>query len=196
MDTYSSLQVADEIVRLFELYGNDDYDGEPVSQTSHMIQCAMKAMDDAGDIELILGALLHDVGHLLKHEHDTKSMGEYGVANHEGLGAEYLRKQGFSEKVCAMVEKHVAAKRYLVATDPIYREKLSPASVETLQWQGGPMIMEEAEQFTKHPYFEVIVKGRLWDEQAKDVNAYLLPLSFFHKLIQEHLIQQHNGTSN
>lgn len=29
--------ITDEIMQLYELYGNSDYDGEPVSQASHMI---------------------------------------------------------------------------------------------------------------------------------------------------------------
>jgi putative nucleotidyltransferase with HDIG domain len=114
MQTLNNETVTDEIIQLFEKYGAEDYDGEPVSQTSHMIQCAMQAMGDGEDMELILGAFLHDVGHLLKHEIQTEAMGNYGVVNHEGIGAGYLREKGFSERICAMVEKHVDAKRYLV----------------------------------------------------------------------------------
>jgi predicted HD phosphohydrolase len=93
-----------EIMRLFENYGNEDYDGEPVSQTSHMIQCAMQAMAEGEDMELILGAFLHDVGHLLRHEQTVDEMGGLGAVNHEGLGGDYLRRKNFSERLCAMVE--------------------------------------------------------------------------------------------
>ena len=41
--------------------------------------------------------------------------------------------------VTECVRLHVAAKRYLCATDPTYFGKLSPASVHTLSLQGGPM---------------------------------------------------------
>jgi putative nucleotidyltransferase with HDIG domain len=145
-----------EILFLFEKYGDEDYDGEPVSQTSHMIQCAMQAINEDAGTELVLGAFLHDIGHLLRHQQQTEAMGNYGVVNHEGIGADYLRAKGFSEKVCAVVEKHVDAKRYLVATDPDYKAKLSIASLQTLKWQGGAMNKEEAATFNKNPFFNDI----------------------------------------
>ena len=179
-------EVALEIITLFNKYGNEDYDGEPISQTSHMIQCAMLAMGE-GEIELTLGAFLHDIGHLLKHEQHTEAMGSFGVVNHEGIGAAYLRERGFSERICAVVANHVAAKRYLVATDEMYAAKLSPASRETLKWQGGPMTEKEVKAFKKHSHFEDIINVRLWDEKAKDQKAPLLPISFFQKLIHNYL---------
>lgn len=179
-------EISDEIINLFNKYGNEDYDGEPISQTSHMIQCAMLAMGE-GEPELTIGAFLHDIGHLLKHEQPTQAMGKFGVVNHEGIGASYLRKRGFSERICAIVANHVAAKRYLVTTDQMYASKLSPASAETLKWQGGPMNEKEAKAFKNHSYFDEIIKVRLWDEKAKDTTVTLLPISFFQKLIINHL---------
>jgi len=187
METPKSETVTDEIMHLFEKYGDEDYDGEPVSQTSHMIQCATLAMKKGEDTELILGAFLHDIGHLLKHEQQTEAMGNYGVVNHEGLGADYLRAKGFSDRICAVVEKHVDAKRYLVATEPGYKEKLSEASLKTLEYQGGPMNEEETIIFEQQPFFKDIVKVRLWDEQAKDTKAATLPLDHFAELIREYL---------
>ena len=179
-------EVALEIITLFNKYGNEDYDGEPISQTSHMIQCAMLAMGE-GEIELTLEAFLHHIGHLLKHEQHTEAMGSFGVVNHEGIGAAYLRERGFSERICAVVANHVAAKRYLVATDETYAAKLSTASCETLKWQGGPMTEKEVKAFKKHSHFEDIINVRLWDEKAKDQKAPLLPISFFQKLIHNYL---------
>jgi len=179
-------QIADEIIGLFNKYGNEDYDGEPISQASHMIQCAMLAMGE-GEVELTIGAFLHDIGHLLKHEQQTESMGSFGVVNHEGIGAAYLRERGFSERIRAIVANHVAAKRYLVATDEMYAAKLSPASRETLKWQGGPMNEKEVKVFKNHSFFDDIIKVRLWDEKAKDMNVTLLPISFFKNLIYNYL---------
>ncbi len=179
-----------EIMQLFEKYGHEDYDGEPVSQTSHMVQCAMQAMSEGADMELILGALLHDVGHLLRHGQHTEEMGSYGVVNHEGIGAAFLHSKGFSDRVCAMVENHVAAKRYLVATDTTYKAKLSEASLQTLVWQGGPMTEGEVVLFVQHKFFDDIIKVRLWDELAKNYDAVLLPLSHFRNLISEYLNDQ------
>ncbi len=183
----SNKQVTNEIIELFEKYGDEDYDGEPVSQTSHMIQCAMEAMAQGEDEELVLGSFLHDIGHLLKHIEHTEEMGKYGVINHEGLGAQYLKEKGFSKRICAMVENHVNAKRYLVAVDETYQSKLSEASLQTLQWQGGPMHASEILMFEQHPFFDDIIKVRLWDEKAKQRDAVLLPLLHFKTLIKEHL---------
>lgn len=185
--TINTEQVSDEILFLFEKYGDEDYDGEPVSQTSHMIQCAMQALNENAGTELVIGAFLHDIGHLLRHQQKTEAMGSYGVINHEGIGADYLRDKGFSERVCAVVEKHVDAKRYLVATNPEYKAKLSLASLQTLQWQGGAMNEREEAAFEKHPFFKDILRVRLWDEKAKDSDAVMLPLSHFMNVIQEYL---------
>ena len=144
-------------------------------------------MAEGEDEELILGAFLHDIGHLLKHVEQTEEMGSYGLVNHEGLGAKFLQEKGFSNRICAMVENHVNAKRYLVATDDTYQAKLSAASLETLQWQGGPMHQSEIIIFEQHPFFDDIIKVRLWDEKAKDPNAALVPLQHFKKLITEYL---------
>ena len=114
-------QTANDIIELYERFGDEDYDGEPVSQTSHMIQCAMEAMAAGEDEELVLCAFLHDIGHLLKHVEQAQEMGNYGVVNHEGIGAQYLKEKGFSKRICAMVENHVNAKRYLVAVDETYQ---------------------------------------------------------------------------
>ena len=176
-----------EIMDLYEKFGDEDYDGEPVSQTSHMIQCAMEAMAEGEDEELILGSFLHDIGHLLKHVEQTEEMGNFGVINHEGIGADYLKEKGFSNRICAMVENHVNAKRYLVAVDENYQSKLSEASLQTLQWQGGPMNENEIILFEQHPFFDDIIKVRLWDEKAKERDAVLLPLSHFKNLIKEYL---------
>jgi putative nucleotidyltransferase with HDIG domain len=147
----------------------------------------MLALDHNSDDAVVVGALLHDIGHLLKHSQPTEAMGSFGVVDHEGIGAAYLRSRRFSERVCAVVAEHVAAKRYLVATDKSYQQKLSPASVQTLHWQGGPMTTDEVAAFEKHPYFADIINVRLWDEQAKNRDAALLPVAWFRTRICEHL---------
>lgn len=183
-------EVCEELLFLLKKYGDEDYDGEPVSQTSHMIQCAMQALGERADTELVLGAFLHDIGHLLRHQQQTEAMDSYGVVNHEGIGADYIRKKGFSERVCAVIEKHVDAKRYLVSTDPAYMAKLSVASLQTLEWQGGPMGAKEAEAFKKLPFFNDIIRVRLWDEKAKLIDAEMPPLVYFIGMIQDYLDAQ------
>ena len=132
-----SEKVTEDIFSLFEKYGDNDYDGEPVSQTSHMIQCGMRAMDMGEDEELILGAFLHDIGHLLRHEQETEAMGNFGVVNHEGVGAEYLRAKGFSERVCAMVEKACRCKTLPRCNRPFLPWQIirsQPANTDLAGW--------------------------------------------------------------
>lgn len=179
-------KIADEIIALYETFGEESYDGEPVTQMSHMIQAAMLAMED-GDIELTLGCFLHDIGHLLKNTPHSRMMAGFGVMDHESVGAEYLKQKGFSDRIIAIVLMHVSAKRYLVATEPQYAEKLSVASKETLKWQGGPMKTEEIEEFRQHPFFDDIIKVRLWDEKAKAADVPILPLSYFKNILKYHL---------
>ena len=38
-----AIKIADEILMLCKMYGNQDYIGEPVSQIEHMCQCAQLA---------------------------------------------------------------------------------------------------------------------------------------------------------
>ena len=187
MNDLKNEKTTKEIIDFFEQFGNEDYDGEAVSQTSHMIQCAMQAMEESADMDLILGAFLHDIGHLLRHTQSAEAMDQYGARYHENTGAAYLSEKGFGERICAMVEKHVDAKRYLVATDENYKEKLSEASLQTLIWQGGPMSETEIILFRQHPFFDDIIKVRLWDEKAKDNNAVTLPLQYFKNLIYDYL---------
>ena len=158
-------------VHLLDLYrtlGHQAYDGEPVSQLEHAAQTAELARTlQPDDPEFVLAAFLHDVGHLLPTDSAAEQMGIYGVRSHEARGAQFLRAQGFSEKICRLVEGHVAAKRYLVSTDPDYFGRLSDASKITLMHQGGMMTAEEHAAFEADPLFEQHLQLRRLDEQAK-----------------------------
>lgn len=101
-------------------------------------------------------------------------------AQHDVIGATYLRMVGFDERVPHLVEGHVLAKRYLTAVDPTYHDKLSAASKRTLVFQGGPMDPEEIEAADRDPAFASCKQLRLWDEGAKvpglevpDYDAYV-----------------------
>jgi 2-amino-1-hydroxyethylphosphonate dioxygenase (glycine-forming) len=186
----SPLKIASEILNLFKKYSTDTSEGEVVSQASHMMQCALLAEEETGDADLVVSALLHDIGQLLRHTQPTESMDGYGVRNHEKLGAQFLRERGFSRRVCAVVEGHVDGKRYLVTTDPLYKSKLSEASLLTLHWQGGPMGEREARMFEMHPYFTDIIAVRRWDELGKNQWVELPRLSYFEPVILQHLMRQ------
>jgi phosphonate degradation associated HDIG domain protein len=159
---HSSIAV---IAALFATKGSDHY-GEDMTQLEHALQCAQLAAQEGFDQETIAAALLHDVGHLLDRSTDA-DMGGWGHIAHETAGAAFLRKAGFGEKIAALVEGHVAAKRYLTATDVAYFQQLSEASKHTLHYQGGPMSAAEVAAFEQNPYFDACIRFRRWDDMAK-----------------------------
>ncbi|AUF99079.1 phosphohydrolase [Pseudomonas sp. 09C 129] len=156
-----------QLFGLYERFGDSDYIGEPVSQIEHMSQAAQLAMAEGFDDEVVLAAFFHDIGHICGQ--DAENMGGFGVAGHERLGADYLRRAGFSERLARLVEYHVQAKRYLTCKEPGYYERLSQASRRTLEYQGGVMSTEEARAFEQDPLCAVSLRLRHWDEQAKEL---------------------------
>jgi gamma-butyrobetaine dioxygenase len=118
---------------------------------------------------LVAAALLHDVGHL-RGETD---------ARHGTAGARWL-SQWFGPAVTEPVRLHVAAKRYLCATEPGYFALLSAESVRTLGRQRGPMRAEQAAAFEALPYARDAVAVRRWDDEAKD--PAVTPPEFSHFL--------------
>ena len=153
------------IADIFTRRGAESYLGEAVTMSEHMLQGALLAEEAGADDTLVAAALLHDIGHY------TNEFGEdyidQGIDNlHDQAGARVL-EGFFPPVVVACVRLHVAAKRYLCATDPAYFGKLSPASVATLKLQGGPMNEAEVGEFRANPYYTEAVQVRLWDEEGK-----------------------------
>lgn len=167
-------QAIADVFGLYEQHGAADYIGEPVSQIEHMSQAAQRAMAEGFDDEVVLAAFFHDIGHLCGQGGDN--MGGYGVVSHERLGADYLRRAGFSERMAKLVEYHVQAKRYLTFSQPDYYARLSEASRRTLAYQGGVMSADEAHSFEQDPLCAVSLRMRHWDEQAKELNVPVLDL--------------------
>jgi phosphonate degradation associated HDIG domain protein len=150
---------------IFERRGAEDYLGEPVTVAEHMLQGAKLAEDQGASDELVAAALLHDIGHFTS-EFGTYSPDDVEDKHHDEAGAEVLQPF-FPPVIVECVRLHVAAKRYLCATDPSYFAKLSPASVHTLSLQGGPMSVEEVAEFRKNPFHAEAVRVRIWDEGGK-----------------------------
>lgn len=176
---------------LFELLGGEpgrEQYGEGVTQLEHALQCAKFATDAGADEEVIVAALLHDIGHLCAPE--AEKMGDVGTIDHEGIGADYLRELGFSETVAQLVGAHVAAKRYLVATNPEYAARLSGASAETLRYQGGPMSPAEVAAFEADPLMRDKLRMRSWDEKGKEIDMICPPLESYRVMVVRHLEAQ------
>lgn len=182
-------QTADEVIALLHDSGGENYFGEAVSKLEHAVQCAWHAQQAGADEELVLAALLHDIGHLLEVEGTIRDA-RVGVVNHDETGSEWLLARGFSARLAALVGGHVDAKRYQTATRPDYVAKLSPASVETLRLQGGPMSPEQSLLFAAHPYFRDMLRLRVWDEMAKDPGWAGPGLESYRGMLVRHLEEE------
>ncbi len=160
--------IVEFIADIFERRGAESYLGEPVTMSEHMLQGAWLAEQDGAPEELVAAALLHDIGHYTS-EFGTYSPDDVEDKHHDEAGGEVLAPF-FPPVIVECVRLHVAAKRYLCATDPTYFSKLSPASVHTLSLQGGPMSAAEVAEFRSNPFHEEAVRVRIWDEGGKIAN--------------------------
>ena len=175
--------ILDELFSIYGKRGAENYIGEAISQIEHASQSAELAEKNGNDEEVILAAFFHDIGHLCEGE----DMSGYGKMSHEKIGADFLRKLGFSEKVARLVENHVQAKRYLCAKKPEYYRKLSEVSKKTLEFQGGVMKKGEVSAFENDPLFQLSIKMRAWDEAAKEENKPFPNLNVYRAMAERHL---------
>jgi len=149
----------DELLALYESDAATAMYDEVVTEREHALQAAVLAEAAGADAVTVAAALLHDVGRLLV---DVAA----GDRAHERLGERHLTRW-FGPDVTAPVGLHVAAKRYLCATEPSYVDGLSPVSVRSLAVQGGPMSADEVAAFEARPGWEAGVQLRRWDDLAK-----------------------------
>ena len=167
---------------IFERRGGEEYLGEPVTMAEHMLQGATMA-ENAGHEELIIvAALLHDIGHFVS-EFGTFSMDDTHDKFHEDAGADAL-EEFFPRLVTDCVRYHVAAKRYLCATRPEYFSRLSPASVHSLNLQGGPMNDDEVAEFEKNPNLKEIITVRHLDDAGKIADMKTPSFAYFAPMVQ------------
>jgi phosphonate degradation associated HDIG domain protein len=158
----------EQIAGLLTLKADGLYGLSDVNQRQHALQAAWLAEKTGCSEALIVASLLHDVGHLVHDLGDNPA--EAGIDDlHEQRGYEFLTGW-FGPEVTEPVRLHVAAKRYLCATEASYFSKLSRDSVLSLSLQGGPMSAAEVAAFDALPQSAEAVKLRRFDEQAKVKN--------------------------
>ncbi len=156
--------VVQEIVDACNSMAGLPYDGEPVDQLEHALQCAALARaSNSDDAEYVIACLLHDI---------ARAPAVAGVAyddpgeHHGEAGAHWLTPR-VGARVAWLAEQHVDAKRYLVTTDTGYRDQLSEVSKMTLERQGGAMTASEVAEFESHPDWREAVALRRLDDQGK-----------------------------
>jgi len=190
MNTLCKETIVEFLGEIFARRGSEEYLGEAVTLSQHMLQAATMALNNGEDEETIVAALLHDVGHFTS-EFGTFSLGDTEDRFHEQAGAELLA-QFFPPQVTDCVKYHVAAKRYLCATRPSYYKQLSKASVHSLKLQGGAMSNDEVTEFERNPHLNSIVKVRYLDDAAKCKNMQTPDFAHFSPMIQR-IVEQYTA---
>jgi len=137
----------------------DVWDEEAVDELDHALQSAARALDDGADDELVLAAALHDLG--------RSPLVDRGDPRHDHVAQAWLTPR-FGPRVGWLAGAHVAAKRYLVATEPGYGATLSEVSIATLARQGGAA---HDPSYVDHPWWPDAVRLRRYDDAAKDPAA-------------------------
>jgi len=160
------------------------YIGENVTISEHMIQAAMIAEKSKSKDFLICSCLLHDYGHFILDDPD-ELIRKNQDGKHEDIGYEYLKKF-FKREVVEPIKHHVMAKRYL-ARDKKYYNKLSNASIVSLELQGGLLNEKEAKLFEKEDFFKEAIKVRKFDEAAKKVGLKIKDIIHYKDLLKASL---------
>jgi len=173
---------------IFERRGGEEYLGEPVTMGEHMLQGATIAEQNGQSEEIIVAALLHDIGHFTS-EFGTFTMDDTEDRHHEDAGAEVLERF-FPKVITDCCRYHVAAKRYLCATRPEYFNRLSDASIHSLNLQGGAMSAAEVAEFEKNPNLETIIAVRYLDEAGKRAGMQTPDFWHFAAMVQRQVDRQ------
>ena len=150
------------------------HDEPGVDGLAHALQCgANLRASHPDDAELAVAGLVHDIADIaFPHDHH----------DHAHRGAELVEPL-LGPRVARLVGAHVDAKRYLVATDPAYRARLSPRSIETLELQGDVLDAPGIAALASDADLAAILALRRADESAKDPGARPLPLDSWRPLL-------------
>ena len=182
IDALNGDTIVDFIGSIFDRRGGEEYLGEPVNMGQHMLQGATIAEQQGQPEEIIIGALLHDIGHFTS-EFGTFTIEDTEDRHHEDAGAKVLERF-FPKVITDCVRYHVAAKRYLCATKPEYFESLSEASIHSLHLQGGPLNHMEVVEFEKNPNLDQIIAVRYLDDAGKHTGMETPDYWYFAPMVQ------------
>ena len=179
----STATSVDEVLALYERYGGRNYD-EALSQLAHAEQTAALARQAGATDEVVVAALLHDVGHLLEMEYRDGPRDRSVDHRHESVGAAWLASL-YGPGVTAPIALHVRAKRYLCAVEPAYHDGLSAGSVASLERQGGSFTADEVTGFEANPGWEGAVALRRWDDEAKVLDLEVAGIETYRPLLEQ-----------
>jgi predicted HD phosphohydrolase len=137
------------------------------------------------DDELAVAGLVHDLGHLMEGVGDDE---------HAAVSAEMVRAT-LGDRVSDLVELHVDAKRYLVATESDYGNLLAQDSVASLREQGGPMSADEVAAFPALPLAADAIALRRADDGGKVDGVVVQSLSSWEPILRR-VSKTHAGAAS
>ncbi len=178
----AELRTIDDLLELYLSAEAEKLYDEVVTEREHAEQCAAVARAQGAEPELVAAALLHDLGHIVLRDNRPLDVELDRDWHHDRAGATLLTRW-FGPEVTEPVRLHVAAKRYLCATDPTYFDRLSPSSVRSLEVQGGPMSPEEVEAFEALEHGEAAANLRRWDDAGKVDGLKVDPVASYRDLL-------------
>jgi 2-amino-1-hydroxyethylphosphonate dioxygenase (glycine-forming) len=173
--------IVNEVFTRYEKYFKRKSTDQPISQFELASRAAAIAEEEGFEDEVVLAAFFHDIGYTCTGNEGGGPIGQ------EKLGADYLRKQGFSERLAILVESDAMAKRYLAYKYPDYYIQLSDDDKAKFELQGGPMNREEAEKFEQDPDAESFVRLRRLNDKARNAIRSKFDLSHIKLLATAHL---------
>ncbi|WAC54406.1 HD family phosphohydrolase [Gordonia sp. SL306] len=154
----SSSEIAAEVTAVLRSL-RGIWDEPTVDELDHAMQAGWHAQADSAPDDLVLAAVLHDVG---------RSPLLPGPEPHDRIAREWLTPR-FGARVGWLAGAHVAAKRFLAATESGYAAGLSETSVDSLAHQGGAGGVDAS--WTAHPWWTDAIRLRRYDDAAKVVGA-------------------------
>ena len=171
----TELPLVDVLLELLAATAHESY-GEQVTMLEHALQSAAAAAAAGEGDELVLACLLHDIGHVLGEA------GAWGLPGHAETGARALQAH-LAPAIVEPIRHHVAAKRYRVAVEPEYHDRLSLASQMSLAEQGGPFGTADAEAFGALPFRAEALRLRSYDDDGKVEGLDITPLESYRPML-------------
>ena len=108
----------ERVIELFHRKGSLPYYNLGVTHAEHALQSAYLAeYSNLRSPTLIVACLLHDIGHLVESDavpmiHEGESLDDsVGVIDHEKIGADFARMNGYGSIIEDLILTHVDAKR-------------------------------------------------------------------------------------
>ncbi|QKW10317.1 metal-dependent phosphohydrolase [Streptomyces sp. NA04227] len=172
------LRTVDELMDLLRacrgVRGTPDHGGAlgPDLHEHALQTAALLRRGHPSDKELQVAGLVHGIGRALRPGDDV---------GHAGRAADAVRRL-LGERVSQIVRLHIAAKRYLAATEPGHW--LSAQHRLTLSRQGGPMPERERAAFARAPFAEEALILRQADDAARTTGMDAGVLEDWHQVIE------------